>query len=68
MTRCPECSARVLGARDLELWDHIFCQVCGAELEVVSIAPLDLEGVYDFDDEELLIEDEAWDEEEIESW
>jgi len=74
MTRCPECNARLKLPSDLELWDHVFCEACGVELEVIELSPLEIEVVYEvggketdeldsdnFDelDEELDL-DEAW--------
>jgi len=81
MARCPECNVKLVLPEDLELWDHTFCQKCGAELEVVGLEPMELEVVYD-DLEEYDLEDEhgdledldaddlEWDEEEgeEESW
>jgi lysine biosynthesis protein LysW len=36
MARCPECNARLNTPSDLELWDHLFCEACGVELEVLN--------------------------------
>ena len=52
MARCPECNAKLIVSQDLERWDRIFCNVCNIELEVVGLDPLDLEVVYDFDDDD----------------
>ncbi len=67
MVQCPECGARIPHSDELELWDHIFCEICGAELEVVGLNPLELEIVYDLEeDDEVLAElDELLDEEKL---
>ena len=54
MARCPECGAKLSLAQDLERWDHIYCEECNAELEVLSLKPLELEAVYDFEENDLL--------------
>ncbi len=63
MSCCPECGARIIGTETLTLWDHIFCQVCDVELEVIAVDGLEFESVYDFDDEEELFLEEVdeWD-------
>jgi lysine biosynthesis protein LysW len=52
MARCPECNAKLLLISDFKLWDHIFCEECGTELEVVELSPLELEVVIDIEDYE----------------
>jgi alpha-aminoadipate carrier protein LysW len=37
---CPACGARLETASDLELGEILWCEHCGAELEVVSTDPL----------------------------
>ena len=63
MARCPECGAKLTLAKDLERWDRIYCETCNAELEVLSLQPLELEAVYDFEDDDLLndLDDEDFD-------
>ena len=39
---CPECHATIKN-EDFELGEVIECPVCGVELEVVGLEPLDLE-------------------------
>jgi len=51
MAQCPECNSRLVIAADLELWDRLYCDLCGAELEIVNEHPIELEAVFDFDDE-----------------
>ena len=63
MTRCPECNTILPIPPDLSLYDRIYCEECGAYLEVVGLDPLLLEYVLDFEDEELEW-DEEWEEEE----
>lgn len=57
MTSCPECNAKLTALRSiLSLWDRLFCESCGAELEVVAVDPLELEVLYDFDDAGILLD------------
>lgn len=64
MSRCPECNALLSLPPELGLYDRIYCEECGALLEVVSLSPLELEYVEDFD--ELDEEDLDWEDEEFE--
>lgn len=67
MARCPECNAKLVIPQDVERWDRIFCDVCGIELEVVGLNPLELEAVYDFDDDDSALDElEESDEEDLE--
>jgi len=54
MARCPECGQRLVFREDLRRWDHIYCEFCHAELEVLNPVPLELEAVFEFEDEELV--------------
>ncbi len=69
MIRCPECNAALAIPEEAELWDHIFCPACGAELEIISVNPPEVEIVYDLfgpaDDEEMWEEDEEADDDGI---
>lgn len=40
---CPECDAEVEMPEDVMAGEIVECEDCGAELEVISIAPLKLE-------------------------
>ncbi len=68
MIRCPECNAALTLPEGAELWDHIFCPACGAELEIISVNPPEVEVVYDaFDgspDEMEEPDEEPWEDEE----
>ncbi|HOU15751.1 MAG TPA: hypothetical protein PKZ84_21825 [Anaerolineae bacterium] len=66
MARCPECNAKLVVAPDLERWDRIFCEACGIELEVVDVNPLELEAVYDFEDDDNALDELEEDEEDLE--
>lgn len=59
MAFCPECGAEIEGEpSDFEEGEIVECGECGVELEVMSIAPLELEPVEgDWDEED---EDEEW--------
>lgn len=54
MARCPECGQKLNLQNNLERWDHIFCDNCHAELEVLGLKPLELEAVFDFEDDDPL--------------
>jgi alpha-aminoadipate/glutamate carrier protein LysW len=65
MATCPECDADIdVDEFDVDKGDLISCAECGSNLEVASIAPLELEPV-DEDDDEDDDDDEA--EEEVEA-
>ena len=51
MARCPECNAKLTMPAEYELWDHITCEACEADLEIVDLNPLMLEPVYDFEED-----------------
>jgi lysine biosynthesis protein LysW len=54
MARCPECSAKLTIPNDIARWDRFFCEACKAELEVLSLRPLELEAVYGFEESGVL--------------
>ena len=54
MARCPECGQKLTFREGLQRWDHIYCESCHAELEVLNSMPLELEAVFEFEDEELV--------------
>jgi alpha-aminoadipate carrier protein LysW len=75
MARCPECGAKLQLPPNLERWDRVYCGSCNAELEVLSLRPLELEAVYDFEEDEITddldedledSDDFEWDEDEEE--
>jgi lysine biosynthesis protein LysW len=49
---CPDCDEviRLKGKPRLE--QRVTCRSCGAELEVINLTPLELDWVYDYDDED----------------
>ncbi len=47
MARCPECGEKLTLPDGLARWDRIYCESCNAELEVLTLKPLELEAVYD---------------------
>ncbi|MGQ9468090.1 MAG: hypothetical protein ACUVSH_02750 [Anaerolineae bacterium] len=61
MARCPECNAVLPIPPDVALYDRLYCEECGALLEVVSLNPLELEYVFDYED--LEEEEMEWEEE-----
>ncbi len=53
MIQCPECDAAIdLDPDDVDEGDVISCDECGAELQVVSLDPLEVELYEDEDEEE----------------
>ena len=54
MARCPECGQKLTFREGLKRWDHIYCESCHAELEVLNPVPLELEAVFEFEDEEFV--------------
>ncbi len=64
MARCPECNAILPVPPDVSLYDRLYCEECGALLEVVSLNPLELEYVFEYED----LEDEDFEEWEEEEW
>ncbi len=54
MARCPECGEKLTLPDGLARWDRIYCESCHAELEVLTLKPLELEAVYDSEENGLL--------------
>ncbi len=58
---CPECSEKVFIDADTEQGDVVFCDECGADLEVVGLDPVELDifndSDYDFEDDDFEEED-----------
>ncbi|MGH9359447.1 MAG: lysine biosynthesis protein LysW [Terriglobia bacterium] len=53
MAVCPECEATIDVEEDeVEEGQTLDCPDCGAELEVVSVSPVEFNAVVDEDDEE----------------
>ena len=65
MATCPECDADIdVDEFDVDKGDLISCAECGTNLEVTSVAPLELEATdEDADDDD---DDEDEDDEEVE--
>jgi alpha-aminoadipate/glutamate carrier protein LysW len=57
MANCPECEAVIDVEDDVEEGATMDCPECGAELEVVSTNPVQLDVISAKDEEE---EEEAW--------
>lgn len=66
MARCPECNGKLVVPPDLQRWDRIFCETCNIELEVVDVNPLELEAVYDFEDDDNALDELEEDEDDLE--
>jgi alpha-aminoadipate carrier protein LysW len=53
MATCPECDAEIeVDEFDVDKGDLISCPDCGSNLEVTSIAPVELESADDEDEED----------------
>ena len=64
MDTCPECDADIdVDEFDVDKGDLISCAECGTNLEVTSVAPLELEASDDLDDDD---DDDDEDEDEVE--
>ena len=64
MATCPECDAEIeVDEFDVDKGDLISCPDCGSNLEVTSIAPVELESVEDDEDDE--DDDEEGEEDEL---
>jgi len=59
MVLCPECDQKIVVNRP-RMGQRIICSSCEAELEVISVHPLELDWA-DFEDEDW--DDEDWDNE-----
>ena len=55
MARCPDCDVEITHRKKLRLGQLIECQECGAELEVISLDPFELD---------YYLGDDDWDEDE----
>ena len=54
-TACPDCKEEVYIDADTEQGDIVFCDECGADLEVVGLDPVELDV---FDDSDLSFDDD----------
>ncbi len=53
MATCPECDAEIeVDEFDVDKGDLISCPDCGSNLEVISLAPVELEAVDEDEEEE----------------
>jgi alpha-aminoadipate carrier protein LysW len=55
---CPECKEEVFVDAETEQGDVVFCDECGADLEVVGLDPIELDA---FDDDKYAFEDDDLD-------
>jgi alpha-aminoadipate carrier protein LysW len=49
---CPDCDGAITVSSEVELGQKIICPHCEAELEVISLDPLELDWAYDWSWEE----------------
>jgi lysine biosynthesis protein LysW len=58
--KCPMCGATVQVSEKKKLGDIVFCDQCDAELEIVSLKPIELDWPLDDYDAE---DEDGWDDE-----
>jgi alpha-aminoadipate carrier protein LysW len=59
MATCPECDAEIeVDEFDVDKGDQLSCPECGSNLEVVGVAPIELDIVLDDDEDDDDEEDE----------
>jgi len=61
-TYCPDCDEKIVLQSPPRLRQKLTCPHCDAELEVISVDPLELDWVYDWawEEEEKEEDDEGW--------
>ena len=59
-TYCPDCDEKIVLQSPVSLGQKLTCPHCDAELEVISVEPLELDWVYDWSWEEEEEEEEEW--------
>ena len=55
---CPECEADVHVDTEADKGDHITCEECGTDLEVVGLDPVELDIAEEMDEDDLEDEDD----------
>ncbi|NIM95368.1 MAG: hypothetical protein GTO18_16860 [Anaerolineales bacterium] len=58
---CLDCEESIPVGSDPFIGQKVTCAKCGAYLEVSALSPLEFEWVFDYEDDELIGEDEGWD-------
>jgi len=67
MAICPECEFEIdIDEYDVDKGDTLECDNCGTSLEVISLNPIELEGVAEDEDDEEKDDDEDEEEEDEE--
>ena len=67
MATCPECDAEIeVDEFDVDKGDQLSCPECGSNLEVVGLAPIELDIAPDDDEDELEDDEDGEDEEDDE--
>ncbi|MFB6256896.1 MAG: lysine biosynthesis protein LysW [Haloplanus sp.] len=51
MSECVECGAEVTLHEDLEAGEIVDCGTCGAELEVISVGPVELDAAPELEED-----------------
>jgi lysine biosynthesis protein LysW len=66
---CPECDAKI-NVKSPKLGQIVVCRVCDTRLEVVDLRPLELDWAFedDFDDMDLVDDDEEYEDEDYEEY
>lgn len=58
---CPDCEGEINLGREPREGQSVVCPDCGADLEVISLEPLELDWAYSDFDEERDTSEEDWD-------
>jgi lysine biosynthesis protein LysW len=68
-TYCPDCDGKISITAGGKVGQRLICPHCDAELEVISLEPLELDWAYDWSwDEEEGDDEEEEEEDEDEDW
>jgi lysine biosynthesis protein LysW len=60
IAECPSCDTKIRFLQSPKLGENIACSECGEVLQIISLAPLELDWADDDDYEEYVDEDEEW--------
>ncbi|MBI1766299.1 MAG: hypothetical protein HYR56_33250 [Acidobacteria bacterium] len=58
LATCPECEAEIHVDEEIDKGENMHCEECDTKLEVVGLDPIELDVVYDEEEEDALEEDE----------
>jgi lysine biosynthesis protein LysW len=58
LATCPECEAEIHVDEEIDKGETMHCEECDTKLEVVGLDPIELDVVYDEEEEDTSDEDE----------